>query len=319
MLNQINDADFKNLILSSGSFWLNMLDEQANVVMWNKGAEKISGYSADEVLGHQGIWELLYPDETYRLSIYSKVMEIIEKGEVLIDFETMIVSKDGNEHYLSWNTHNLKNESGDIIGSIAIGREITSIKEYSIQLELLATELKQSNEKLTDLSYVDALTSIANRRAYTEKLKNELEASHSSGRELSLLMIDIDFFKQYNDIYGHEQGDIALSRVASQIEAILYRQTDLVARYGGEEFVVILPFTSLEEGKKLAEKILQSIIGLDIEHKHSHFNKVLTVSVGIASTENSFEQLAKYADDALYDAKKRGRNRVVSYIKKFSR
>ena len=315
MLNKMNDSEFKRLVISNASFWLNMLDENANVVMWNKGAEAISGYSAEEVLGHQGIWELLYPDEAYRHSIFSKAMDIIERGESLIDFETIITAKDGTEYDLSWNTQDLKDIDGKTVGSIAIARDVTSLKESSRKLESLAAELKKSNEKLTELSYIDALTNIPNRRAYEEKLNKELEASHCSGKELSLLMVDVDSFKEYNDLYGHELGDITLFRVANQIRAILDRKTDFVARYGGEELVLILPNTSLEEAKRLSESILQSIINLNIEHKHSPFNSVLTVSIGMASTNNSFNNLVRHADEALYVAKKKGRNKAEIYAK----
>lgn len=314
MLNIINDSQFKHLILNSSSFWLNMLDEQANVVMWNTGAETISGYSADEVVGHQDIWTLLYPDEKYRLFIFDKALEIIEKGQELIDFETKITSKDGTKHYLSWNTHHLKDEDGNTISSIAIARDITNLKEYSVQLESLAEELKESNKKLTELSYIDALTNIPNRRAYTEKLDKELAVSLESDRELSLLMLDIDSFKEYNDKYGHELGDKALTRVANQVKAILQKETYFVARYGGEELVVILPDTSLEEAKSLSERVLHSILDLNIEHQYSPFNKVLTASIGIASTKNSSKHLVKHADEALYKAKKMGRNRAETYV-----
>ena len=132
--------------------WLNMLDKDANVTMWNKAAENISGYSEEEVLGHADIWELLYPDEQYRMSIYNKALEIINQGKEIVDFETTILCKDGKNRTLSWNTHNIKDKSGDTLGSIAIARDVTEIHANEKKLKLLTLELEESNKKLLEVS-----------------------------------------------------------------------------------------------------------------------------------------------------------------------
>jgi diguanylate cyclase (GGDEF)-like protein/PAS domain S-box-containing protein len=318
MLNSLIDKEFQRIILNNTAMWLNMLDNDANVIMWNKAAEKISGYTKEEVLGKNNIWELLYPDEEYRTSIYNKALEIIESGKEIVDFETTITSKDGSKKILSWNTHNMEDKDKNVIGSLAIARDITKMKAHEKKLQLLTLELEKSNKKLLELSYVDPLTNIPNRRAYDERYAHELQATKRSGKEFSFLLIDIDHFKEYNDIYGHENGDIILFRVSNQIKNALPRKTDFIARYGGEEIAVILPYTPLKKAEFVAKKILQSILNLKIEHSYSKYNQLLTISVGIASTKASIENVMYNADQALYKAKNSGRNRFEVYSENFS-
>lgn len=123
-------------------------------------------------------------------------------------------------------------------------------------------------------------------------------------------MIDIDNFKEYNDIYGHENGDTVLFKVANKIMNTLPRRTDFIARYGGEEMVAILPYTSKENAIFVAEKILQGILDLNIEHSHSSFDGILTVSIGLASIDTGVDDILAHADQALYKAKDNGRNRL---------
>lgn len=313
MLDDLIDKEFQRIILNSTSMWLNMLDKDANVIMWNKAAEDISGYSKFEVLGNCDIWELLYPDEEYRTSIYNKALEIIKNGGELTDFETTILCKDATSKTLSWNTHDMKDQDDNVIGSIAIAIDVTKIKANEQKLKSLTQELEQTNKKLFNLSYIDQLTTIGNRRAFEEKITNEILASKRSLKELSLLMIDIDHFKEYNDTYGHENGDIALFKVANQIKNLLPRKTDFIARYGGEEIVVILPYTPIKKAILVAENILQGIRDLCLDHSYSQFNNLLTISIGIASTQSGIDNILTHADKAMYKAKEKGRNRIEVY------
>jgi PAS domain S-box-containing protein len=148
MLDKLVDKEFQRIIFDSPSIWVNMLDKNANITLWNKGAEVISGYTQEEVLGEKTIWELLYPNEEYRNTILNEVLKIIKDGKEIIDFETTIVSRDGKSIIMSWNIHDVKDNNENIIGSIAVGKNITKIKEYEIQLKITNDEVIESKNKL---------------------------------------------------------------------------------------------------------------------------------------------------------------------------
>lgn len=177
----------------------------------------------------------------------------------------------------------------------------------------LKSELEESNRELQKLSSLDGLTGIANRRKFDEFLKSECLRSARDDTALSLILIDIDFFKPYNDNYGHLAGDGCLRRVATALSEVVCRPADLVARYGGEEFGVILPNTEITGAKSLAEKLCDKIRSLEIPHEYSDAANHVTISLGIASVvvgENATPaELINQADNALYHAKESGRNR----------
>ncbi len=163
---------------------------------------------------------------------------------------------------------------------------------------------------------VDSLTGIANRRGFDLKIEEEFKRSRRDNKPLSLLMCDIDHFKQYNDRYGHAAGDTCLNRVAQCLQDSIKRPGDFCARYGGEEFVIILSDTPLHGAQRVAEFLLKNTRQLNLSHEKSQEGKV-TISVGIAvfeeSTPESYETLVKQADSALYTAKQNGRNRLEIY------
>jgi diguanylate cyclase (GGDEF)-like protein len=177
--------------------------------------------------------------------------------------------------------------------------------------------LREQAESLRGLAYLDGLTGIPNRRRMDEYLADEFKRAARSGAPLSVIMADIDYFKQYNDTCGHQQGDFCLQRVASAIKSILRRPADLIARYGGEEFVLILPDTAIDGAVTLAEEIRMHIESLNIPHKTSKVTGHVTLSMGVSgalpNTNASEKSLLAQADTALYQAKTNGRNRVVVY------
>lgn len=182
-------------------------------------------------------------------------------------------------------------------------------REYDALLEHIQNQegaLRASNNELLHLSNMDALTGIANRRAFDNFLESSQEFL-----PVSLLLMDIDHFKQYNDYYGHQAGDTALQAVATALHRNSHSSTDLVARYGGEEFAIVLTGTPQRQARQVAERVLNAVRKLEIEHALSN-HKCITLSIGIASTVANFsaEELIKEADDALYEAKNQGRNRV---------
>jgi diguanylate cyclase (GGDEF)-like protein len=171
----------------------------------------------------------------------------------------------------------------------------------------------ESVEHLQKLSYLDPLTGIANRRFLEMSLSREWKLESRSGQPLSVIMIDIDWFKLYNDSYGHIQGDDCLRQVAAALESAVMRPSDLVSRYGGEEFCVLLPTTDREGAIFTAKRMMTAIHDLRISHRSSLFGRV-TVSMGIATRHpdhsGHFDSLVHSADTALYHAKVSGKNRI---------
>lgn len=170
-------------------------------------------------------------------------------------------------------------------------------------------------ESLRARSYVDGLTGIANRRYFDVALDRELRRAQRAKSELSLLLIDIDSFKAYNDHFGHQQGDACLSTVAQALAAKLKRPADVAARYGGEEFAAILPDTSLEQATLHANAIREHVAGLALPHAPAAHWPMVTLSIGVASFDrerlHEVPALIEAADRALYAAKRGGRNRVM--------
>jgi diguanylate cyclase (GGDEF)-like protein len=182
------------------------------------------------------------------------------------------------------------------------------------QVALRTRELERANRKLEALSSTDGLTGVANRRRFDEALANELRRAVRSAKPLALLMLDVDYFKKYNDRYGHQAGDECLRIVARVLQQSSRRATDLVARYGGEEFVIIVAESDPGSAIQQAENICDAIFALKIPHADSPFGYI-TASIGVAAVQPD-EQLAaervlRIADQALYHAKYQGRNRVV--------
>lgn len=177
-------------------------------------------------------------------------------------------------------------------------------------------ELKRYRDFLTEIAFVDGLTQIPNRRRYDEFLDTEWRRAIRQESSLSMILMDIDHFKQFNDTYGHLEGDRCLQEVAAALEKTLHRPADLAARYGGEEFACLLPETDMTGAMHLAEKLRTAIEQLKLPHKSSLTAEYVTISVGVSSvmatTEQTSEDLFKLADKALYTAKETGRNKVVS-------
>jgi len=206
-----------------------------------------------------------------------------------------------------------------------IARIRAHTKHYLMQLERDAAffalremqkQLEKTNAELKRLSSLDGLTGIANRRQFDNTLKAEWQRALREQRELSLVLIDIDYFKPFNDTYGHQGGDECLQKVAGALHGVASRPTDLVARYGGEEFGIILPGTGETGASTMAERFRTAVHELDIAHEASKACDTVTVSLGIATVipdkDSTPEGLIELADRALYQAKESGRNRALS-------
>ena len=209
---------------------------------------------------------------------------------------------------------------------LSVGKRILQY-QYDLEqrnLELMATkkvmekimgELQQANEKLKALSTQDGLTGLSNRRNFEEYLEREWQYAQRQREPLTLIMLDVDFFKLYNDTYGHWLGDECLKLVAKVLTDSVKRSGDLVARYGGEEFAVVARNTDSYGSQLLAEKIRLGAVSLEVPHELSKVAPYVTVSLGVATMvpepNTSYRSLIETADKALYQAKYEGRNRWV--------
>lgn len=168
---------------------------------------------------------------------------------------------------------------------------------------------------LDQLAYLDGLTEISNRRRFEEVFHKEWARTTRSRTPFSLAMVDVDYFKQYNDHYGHAMGDLTLQKIAKALDGVLRRPADFIARYGGEEFVMLLPETDAAAAKMIADRARQVVIEENIPHNFSKVARLVSVSVGLATiyvdNKISPQTFLEAADQNLYQAKQRGRNRVV--------
>lgn len=215
-----------------------------------------------------------------------------------------------NGHLLSFilNVSPFKGIENEIIGMVSCFKDITDRKRTE-QL------LHEANKELERIATIDGLTQLANRRRFNEYLEIEWKRSMRAHTPLSLIMCDVDYFKFFNDCYGHLAGDECLQKVAGTLKNCARRASDLVARYGGEEFAIVLPNTPAGGAMHVAELIRQKVLELQIEHTKSLVAPYVTLSLGVASAvperTSFFEALIDSADQALYRAKKGGRNRTI--------
>lgn len=200
-----------------------------------------------------------------------------------------------------------------IRSALRLKEEIESRKRQTYELERVAEQLKKANEKLRQLSFHDALTGLHNRRYFDDFVEREFKRSQRNRNDLALIMIDIDYFKSFNDRFGHQAGDECLRQIAATFALVVHRSHDLVARYGGEEFAVVLPETEPQGALAVAENLRCEVAELKIPHPDSPYGFV-TISGGVAvmvpEAETRTNQLIEAADSALYHSKRAGRNRV---------
>lgn len=195
----------------------------------------------------------------------------------------------------------------------SLRRGLRELKELKDHYRETARELKAARERMKQLSITDDLTETYNYRYFIQSLDLELRRAKRYEYPISLMMLDIDHFKIYNDTHGHVAGDRVLKQVARVIKETV-RHTDILARYGGEEFAGILIKTNLDEGCQIAERVRKAVEEFAIDHEKTQPQGRLTVSVGIStlgSKVSSLQGLVKTADEALYEAKRTGRNRVA--------
>ena len=291
-----------------------VLDADRRVLIWNRACERLTGVAAIEVIGTHDHWRAFYDAPRYCLAdalalnrtdelatLYTTHTEPSETGNGLRAENWCTMPRAGNRLYLAIDAGPIFDDQGQLIAVVETLRDMTEQKLAQMALQNLATR--------------DGLTGIANRRSFDDSLQLEWLRAQREGHPLSLIMMDVDFFKRYNDHYGHQQGDECLRQVASTTAGATFRPADLVARYGGEEFAVIMPNTNEVGAQAVAERICARIQELKLPHAHSDVADHVTVSIGTASmvpqSDRLCTELVSTADTALYAAKHSGRNRVA--------
>jgi diguanylate cyclase (GGDEF)-like protein len=247
---------------------------------------------------------------TYPILSLSKATQGIAKG----DWQNSVMLENQTHQILESPIIAEVSTLSDSFHSMAIQLKV-SFETLEHRVEERTDELMIANRKLESLVNLDGLTQIANRRCFNNYLEVEWQRHQREQNPLALILIDIDYFKRYNESYGHQDGDDCLIQVAQAIAQVPKRPTDLTARYGGEEFVIVLCNTDTEGGLKIAAEVQTAIANLAIPHE-TYINNYVTLSMGVASLipplEQSLETLIKYADQALYAAKDQGRNRAIA-------
>jgi diguanylate cyclase (GGDEF)-like protein/PAS domain S-box-containing protein len=290
------------------------LIQDRKFVMVNQSFQDITGYDRDELLGKESLWMVETQD---RAMVKQEAVRMV-KGERSLPLEFKIITKSGAGKWVMeslTSTHYQGRRAAlGYFMDITPRRQAEEkqqewVRKYRNQVEML----KKSEARLKDLSIRDGLTGLLNHKEFHRRLRDELERSRRYGHPFSLLMLDLDHFKDINDAYGHLAGDEALFSVAALIQEEA-RVVDVVARYGGEEFAVILPETSAMGALDLAERIRRIVAGQKITCA-SGLAVSVTISIGVAvfpDDASSEEKLIAQADAALYTAKRTGRNRVVT-------
>ncbi|MES2259121.1 MAG: diguanylate cyclase [Pseudomonadota bacterium] len=317
MHTDVNRLSLLESVLGAVNLGAIVLDGDGRIVLWNKWMAQHAAMPAQQVLG-KSFFEL-FPDllgkridaaivQAQRNNFPSLLSQTLNKSPFPLYSDAAAVARGERMQQalavspveVAGAARHCLIQINDV--SIAVGREKL---------------LREQAMVLRSQTFSDGLTGIANRRHFDVAMDKEQRRAKRTGSALSLLMIDIDYFKAYNDHYGHQQGDHCLIQVACALAAMLHRSTDLIARYGGEEFVMILPDTDAQQALQMGEAIRARTIALDIPHAQAgDAEKRITVSVGIATStaDNALDVpgLIGAADRALYAAKRAGRNRVVA-------
>jgi diguanylate cyclase (GGDEF)-like protein len=292
-----------------------VLDDERRIVLWNRWLAEHAAMTAAQVLGQD--FFSVFPE------LCGKRMEGAVR-QALRDNFPAVLSQTLHKAPLPLYASNAARHGGERIQQAIAVTPLTvpgAARHCLIQISDVSvavhreTLLRDQALELRSQSFADGLTGIANRRHFDVAMEKEYRRAKRTGIPLSLLMIDIDFFKAYNDHYGHQRGDDTLVRVSAALAALLHRPFDLIARYGGEEFAVILPDMSRDNALAMAEKMRLTVAELAIPHASAGGAPRVSVSIGVAtqSAEHPVDtaSLIGAADRALYRAKRNGRDQVV--------
>jgi diguanylate cyclase (GGDEF)-like protein/PAS domain S-box-containing protein len=290
---------------SSDSLWV--VDKEFKIRLINKTLLNMFGKREAGIIGKR-CYDFLSVSACHSLSC---PLKRILKGKKHVEFDIDYIKEDQTVVPCILSASPFFGLDGDIIGIVVSFKDITERRQVE-------DKLKELNQELERLATVDSLTQIPNRREFDRCLKREWFRLRRNQRPLSLIMCDVDYFKQFNDTYGHAAGDECLYSVAQSIRSSLKRAADFAARYGGEEFAVILPEVDAQGAFHVAETIRKHVRRLGIAHQGSSVAPTVTLSLGVSTLipEESMtpEMVVESADKALYQAKQAGRNQTASQM-----
>ncbi len=271
--------------------------------------EALLGWSPESWVTVHDWADRMHPDDRQWVVDYC-----VSQSKAGVDHEAdyRALTKDGSYVWIRDVVHVVRNEAGVTEALIGFMFDISERKRTEEKVLGLQKELE-------DLSFKDGLTGVANRRRFDAVLEEEWTSARTTQKPLSLMMIDIDFFKQYNDHYGHVPGDDCLKRVAKTLRIGATRPRDFLARYGGEEFIIVLPETDEKGAEQVAARCREALAAEAIPHERSTVGPIVTISIGVGtivpSGDDSPVRFIEEVDKRLYEAKQRGRNCVVGVRK----
>lgn len=307
----LRDSEVRfRLLAENGSDVVSLHDLSGRVIYISPSCDRVLGFSADEI-ARMGPFAMVHRDDAVRLRRH---FDDLIRGAPVTSVACRMLHKSGKHLWLEMLWRAVVNREGKVVRLQASSRDITDRKDYERQLEearrtlqLNQESLIEANTRLAALATLDGLTGLKNRRAFEERLVDELARARRTERSVSLLLLDIDHFKAFNDSFGHPRGDEVLRVVARHLSRSI-RDVDFAARYGGEEFAIILPDTDREGALQMGERLRAAISGAVWSERE------ITVSVGAATTAAgawSMDVLVDHADRALYRSKELGRDRVT--------
>ncbi|RZI43252.1 diguanylate cyclase [Herbaspirillum sp. HC18] len=294
-----------------------VFDAEQRVVFWNHWMEQHSPFAADAILGKT--FGEVFPDMVegrthvaIRAALENNFASLLSQTLNKAPFPLYANPVDAaGSNRMQQAVHVMPLEVASLPRHCLV--QITDVS-MAVSRE---NKLRELAAELESQTLVDGLTGIANRRRFDLHLDDEFRRAKRNASPVSLIMIDVDYFKDYNDNYGHQHGDECLAQIAGALSSVLHRSRDLVARYGGEEFTVILPDTNEDGALQIAEAMRAEVEGLKVEHAYSGVANIVTISLGVSTLipEQAVKtgSLIHAADRALYQAKRSGRNCVVVY------
>lgn len=297
-----SEKSYRNLFENTGTATI-LVGKNMRINMVNTKFTELTGYDKNEIIGKIRLSELIERRNLFRIRRFQIKQK--KKGLPLpTEYECLMIDKFKNMKYVVMKTYSPPEQDISIVSFF----DITERKRAEAALQ-------EAHERLRLLSTTDELTQVANRRHFNERLTGEWNRLKREGLPLSLILCDVDYFKLFNDTYGHQLGDKCLQAVATAIVTTVKRSADLVARYGGEEFTVLMPNTDIFGATQIAEAARLAISNLQMPHEASQVARHVTLSLGVSTMIPSHlhtpDALIKDADNALYEAKRQGRNRVV--------